>query len=239
LTHYGAVHLFLDRVHLRLPDFDLTPENARAVAKICERLEGMPLAIELATARVGTLTVPQISERLGDSLALLAAGPRTAAPRQRTMRATLDWSYGLLSEPEQKVFRRLSVFAGGWALEASEAVGAGDGTENSAVMDLHGTLVDKSLVVAEVAEDGPMRYRMLEPVRQLAREKRQESGEAEVIRHRQAAYFLALAERAGPELRGPGQVEWLERLEADNGNLRAAMAWLLEADKVEDAVRLG
>src|SRR5215210_6592018 len=135
----------MERARLRNPAFSLTSENAHAVARICERLDGIPLAIELAAARVG-LSVEQIAARLDDSLRLLTAGSRTASPRQRTLRGTLDWSQALLSEPERRLFRRLSVFAGGWTLEAAEVVGAGDGIERDEVLDLLSGLVDKSLV---------------------------------------------------------------------------------------------
>lgn len=238
LTRYDAVRLFLDRARLRLPDFNLTPENALAVAEVCERLEGIPLAIELATARVGALAVEEVAERLENTLNLLGAGPRTAAPRQQTMRATLEWSHGLLSEPERQLFGKLSVFAGGWTLEAAEAVGP-DGEGGADILDLLNRLVDKSLVVAEVAQDGPIRYRMLEPVRQYARERLEESEEFDATLCRHAAFFLALAEEAQPELKGAQHEAWLERLETEHDNLRAALSWTLENRKMEVALRLG
>ena len=237
LTRYDAVRLFLDRTHLRLPDFDLTPENGRAVAEVCGRLEGMPLAIELATARMGTLAVEEMAQRLEDSLGLLAAGPRTAPPRQRTMRATLEWSYRLLGEPEQKLFRSLSAFAGGWTFEAAEAVGS-DGAEKRDILDLLSGLVDKSLVVAE-ADGGRVRYRMLELVRQYARERLEESRESDATLHRHAVYFLALAEEAEPMLKHAGQGAWLEQLEREHDNFRAALSWVLEQGETELALRLG
>lgn len=215
----------MERAHSRLPTFALNPANTGAVAGICRKLEGIPLAIELAAARVTVLAVEQISARLGDSLGLLTVGDRTAAPRQQTLRATLEWSYELLNELEQTLFRRLSVFVGGWTLEATEAVGVGDGIEQSDILDLLGRLVDKSLVVA--GEEGMARYRMLEPVRQYGREKLGESGETERIRERHARYYLVLAERAEPELTGPQQGAWLERLRSEHGNLRAALSWSL------------
>ena len=236
LTGYESVRLFVERARHRNRAFSLTPENASAVARICERLEGIPLAIELAAARVG-LSVEQIATRLDDSLSLLTTGSRTASPRQRTLRGTLDWSYALLSEPEQGLFCRLTVFAGGWTLEAAEAVGAGD-TEQGEVLDLLSRLVDKSLVVAEATGIGGVRYRMLEPIRQYAREKLEEGGEGAEVRSRHARYFLELAEEAEPRLRGPEDVEWLERLEADHDNLRVALSWALEREKIHLAVRL-
>jgi predicted ATPase len=149
LTRYDAVRPFLDRTRLRLPDFGLTPDNGRAVAQVCARLEGIPLAIELAAARMGALAAQQVAERLEDSLDLLSAGPRKASARQRTMRAAIGWSYGLLSEAEKEMFGRISVFSGGFTLAAAEAVCPGGAIEESRVLDLLSGLVNKSLVVAE------------------------------------------------------------------------------------------
>ena len=242
LSGYESARLFVDRARHHNPAFALTPQNARAVVQICQRLEGIPLAIELAAARVAVLSVEQIAERLEDSLKLLAVvSRRMADPRHQTMRATLDWSYELLDEPEQKLFERLSVFAGGWTLEAAEAVGAGDGIEEEDVLALLSKLIDESLVVAEPEEewDGAMRYRMLEPVRQYAQEKLEErKEEAEAIKRRHAEFFLALAEEAEPELKGPWQGEWLEHLEIEHDNLRAALRWALEAGEAELGLRL-
>ena len=158
-------------------------------------------------------------------------------PRQQTLRGTLDWSYDLLSEPEKRLFCQLSAFAGGWTLEAAEAVGVC--VEGETVLDLLGTLVGKSLVVVEVAQDGSVRYTLLEPVRQYAREKLEESEEAEVVLRRHALFFLTLAERAEPELKGAGQEEWLVRLEEEHDNFRAALSWALEQGEAELALRLG
>jgi predicted ATPase/DNA-binding SARP family transcriptional activator/DNA-binding CsgD family transcriptional regulator len=238
LTRYDAALLFLERVRLRLPDFGLTPGNAPAVAEVCGRLEGIPLAIELATERVGALTVEEVAERLEDSLGLLGAGPRTVAPRQQTMRATMEWSYGLLSEAERKLFKWLAVFAGGWTLDAAETVGA-NGLEEAEVLDLLSRLVDKSLVVAEATASGGTRYRMLEPVRQYARERLVESEESDGTLRRHCAFFLALSEEAEPELKGLQQEAWLRRLEIEHDNLRAALSWALEQGEGELSVRLG
>jgi predicted ATPase len=186
---YESVRLFVDRAHHRNPAFCLTPENAPAVAVICERLDGIPLAIELAAARVG-LSVEQIAARLDDSLRLLTRGSQTASPRQRTLRGTMDWSYALLSEPERRLFCRLAVFAGGWTVEAAEVVGAKGDTEQGDALDLLSKLVDKSLVVAEATGDGGVRYRMLEPIRQYAQEKLEERGEGEEVKRRHASLFL-------------------------------------------------
>ena len=201
LTGYEAVQLFVERARSRLPAFVMTPQNAPAVVDVCRKLDGIPLAIELAAARTRVLSVEQISEKLEDPLALLTTGVRTAAPRQRTLRATLQWSYGLLSEGERELLGRLSVFAGGWDLEAAEVVGAaGEPADAGLVLDLLSNLVDKSLVVAEAEADGALRYRMLEPIRQFAREMLEESQEAPEVRRRHAEHYLALAERAEPEL---------------------------------------
>jgi predicted ATPase/DNA-binding SARP family transcriptional activator/DNA-binding CsgD family transcriptional regulator len=232
LEGYESVRLFVERARHRNPAFSLTPENAQGVTRICGRLDGIPLAIELAAARVG-LSVEQIAQRLDDSLRLLTAGSRTASPRQRTLRGTLDWSYALLSVPEREVFCRLSVFAGGWTLQAAEAVGAG-GTELGDVLDLLSSLVDKSLVVAEATGGGGVRYRMLEPIRQYAREKLEEGGDAEEVRRQHASFFLVLAEEAEPRLRGPEDMEWLERLENEHDNMRAALSWALEQEEANE-----
>ncbi len=237
LERYEAVRLFVERARPRLPTFGLTPENARAVVEICRRLDGIPLAIELATARVTALAVEQVAQRLEDSLKLLTGGSRTATPRQRTLRGTLDWSYDLLSEAEKKLFGRLSVFAGGWTLEAAEAVGAGHGIGRDDVLDLLNDLVDKSLVQAEAGGDA-LRYRMLEPVRQYALERLEERGEAGEVRDRHTAFFLALAEKVEPELRRARQAAWLERLEREHDNLRAALQWALESGESESGLRL-
>jgi DNA-binding CsgD family transcriptional regulator/Tfp pilus assembly protein PilF len=186
------------------------------------------LAIELAAARVATLSLEDIAARLGDSLGMLIAGARTATPRQRTLRAALGWSHDLLSEPERRLFARLSVFAGGFSLEATEAVAPGDRVEEGEVLDLLSELVDKSLVVAEARGEGRVRYRMFEPVRQYARERLEESSKVDDLLSRHAAYFLAEAEAAEPELVGPQQRWWLDRLEREHDNLRAALGWSLK-----------
>jgi non-specific serine/threonine protein kinase len=178
LTRYEAVRLFVDRARAALPGFAVTDQSAPALAEICRRLDGIPLAIELAAARVRVFSVEQIAARLDDRFRLLTAGQRTAMPRRRTLRATVDWSYALLSEPERALLRRLSVFAGGWAFEAAEAVAAGDGIHPYAVLDLLAQLVDKSLVIAEELR-GAVRYRLLETIRQYARDRLPEAGEAE------------------------------------------------------------
>jgi predicted ATPase/DNA-binding SARP family transcriptional activator len=228
LTGYDAVRLFVERSRLRSPDFEPTSQNVGALVQICRRLEGMPLAIELAAARVGALSLEQISERLEDSLKLLTGGGRTATPRQRTLRGALDWSHELLSGEERALFRRLSAFAGGWTLEAAEAVGAGGGIEEEDILDLLSNLVDKSLVVSEAEAPDVVRYRMLESVRQYAREQLEESEETKTMRRHHVSFFLALAKEAEPGLTGAQQQAWADRLEAEHDNLRAALSWSLE-----------
>ena len=190
-----AMQLFVDRTTAALPSFRLTAESGPWVAEICRRLEGMPLAIELAAARARALSVRQIAERLEDCFNLLVAGSRTAPPRQQSLEATLDWSYALLSPSEQKVLQRLSVFAGGWTLEAAEAVCSGGGVTTGEVVNLLAQLVDKSLVLADTTT-GATRYRLLETIHQYAAHRLAEGGEAAAWRDRQLGYFVDWAERA-------------------------------------------
>jgi predicted ATPase/DNA-binding CsgD family transcriptional regulator len=239
LGHYEAVRLFLERAVAVAGRFELTEENKSAVVRLCERLEGMPLAIELAAARAKVLSAQQIASRLEDSFGLLASESRTALARQQTLRATIDWSYELLSEGEKGLFRRLSVFAGGWTLEAAEEVCAREIDKAEEVLGLLTHLVDKSLVlVAEQQQDGEACYRFLETVRQYGWERLQASGETARVRRRHAEHYVALAEEAEPHLKEFQQVVRLKRLEREHDNLRAAMRWLLEDGEVETAVRL-
>lgn len=252
VASYEAASLFVDRARAVKPDFALTERNAVTVAQICYRLDGIPLAIELAAAKVKVLSVAQISARLDDRFALLTDGGRTALARQSTLEATMDWSHDLLSGEERKLFRRLSVFAGGFTLGAAETVCSGlaseeevseEELERAGVLDLLSRLVDKSLVLV-TEQYREARYRLLETVRQYGRRKLERSGEAEKTRRRHAQFLLTLAEAAGPELKGPRQGQWLERLEAEHDNLRAAMRWLLGEGapggraEVESAARL-
>ena len=238
LARVGAIRLFGERARLARPDFALTPRNAAAVAQICHRLDGLPLAIELAAARVRVLTVEQIAGRLDDRFWLLAGGDRAAPMRQQTLRAAVDWSYSLLDPLERALFNRLAVFAGGWTLEAAEAVGGAEGIDRAEVLGLLERLVDKSLVIAEVDEDGGARYQLLETLRQYGRERLAESGEAEAIERRHAACFLALAEEAEVAGTGPGQTAWASRLEREHENLRAALRWMLECGDAAAALEL-
>jgi non-specific serine/threonine protein kinase len=238
LQGYESARLFADRASGRHPGFELTSENAQAMAQMCATLEGIPLAIELAAARVGVLSAEQISERLGHSLKLLTRGNRTADHRHKTLRATLDWSYELLRVPEQVLFRRLSVFAGGFTLEAAESVGAGGGIEAEDVLELLTTLVEKSLVVAEESWERGARYRLLEPVRQYAQSKLEEGEEEEHTRYRHATWYLAFAEEAENDSHGSGFQGWLDRLETEHDNLRAALRWSLERGGADQGLRL-
>ena len=233
LGQYESVRLFVARAQAALPEFAVTQQNMLAVAQVCRRLDGIPLALELAAARVKLLRVDQIAARLDDSFRLLTGGSRTALPRQQTLRALIDWSYALLTEPERALLRRLAVFAGGWTLEAAEAAG-GDGD----VLDLLSRLVDKSLVVAERAPGDETRYRLLETIRQYAREKLFDApGEAAAARAAHLAYYLALAEAAEPRVFGPDEREWGDRLVAELDNLRATLEWALDREP-ETALRL-
>jgi len=235
---YEAARLFAARAYYRRRDFAVTPGNASDVAKICRGLDGIPLAIELAAARVGSLSVGQIAHRLDDSLLLLTGGNRTAASRHRTLRGALDWSFELLSEDEKKLFCRLSVFAGGWTLGAAEAVGKEGSFEEDGVLDQLSGLVEKSLVVVKGGDEGGARHRMLEPVRQYALAQLEASGGVEAARRRHAMWYLALAEAAEPELVGAEQEIWFRRLETEHNNLRAALRWCLDAGEPEFGLRL-
>ncbi len=233
-----AVRLFIERALSARPSFALTDKNAPAVALLCRRLDGIPLAIELAAARVKALSVEEIAHRLDDCLRLLTVGSRTALPRQQTLQAAFDWSYDLLSEPERVLFRRLGVFSGGWTLETAEQVCAREGIALEDVLDLLSSLVDKSLVTAE-ERDGAVRYRLLETMRQYALDRLERGGEAEALRRQHAQYFLALAEQAEPQLSGAGQLHWVERLEVEHDNLRAALRWCVHGRDAERGLRFG
>jgi predicted ATPase len=252
LGETDAERLFVERARLRRPEFAPTPPEAAAIAEVCRRLDGMPLALELAAARVGVLSLGQIAARLDDRFRLLTGGARAAPTRQQTLRATLDWSHDLLTDPERMFLRRLAVFAGGFSLEAAEAVCAsGAGAEGQGlgeraggapptpedVLDLLARLLDKSLVLADERE-GAVRYRLLETVRQYAAEHLEQCGEAARARAAHARYFLALAEEAAPAVQGPDQARWNALLEMEHDNLRAALAWSVQQGDAERALRL-
>lgn len=221
VTQYDSVRLFVDRAVAQLPTFRLNDQNASAVIDICRHLDGIPLAIELAAARVRALSVEYIAARLTDRFSLLTSGNRTALPRQQTLRALIDWSHDLLVAKERMVFRRLALFPGGWTMEAAEAVAAGDEIARDDVLDLLTQLVDKSLVVAD-ADTG--RYRLLETMRDYARGRLAEAGEETAAEDRHLTFYLALAERARSEFAGPQQALWLDRLDDERENLLAAHA---------------
>ena len=225
LARFAAVRLFVDRAAAVRPGFALTAANAAAVAAICARLDGLPLALELAAARVRVLPPEQLLGRLDDRFRLLTGGGRGAPPRQQTLRDTVEWSHALLSAPERVLFRRLAVFAGGWTLEAAEAVGSGAGVSAADVLDGLTRLVDQSLVVADAAADGTARFVLPETLRQYAQERLAASGEAAAVRSRHAAYYLALAEASRPPFAEHHDRAWLARLEREHDNLRAALAW--------------
>jgi predicted ATPase/DNA-binding SARP family transcriptional activator len=229
MAQYGAIALFLARVQAGTPSFALTEANAHDIAAICARLDGLPLAIELAAARMKLLSPRMMLARLDRRLALLTDGPRDLPERQQTLRATIDWSYSLLDVGEQLLFGRLAVFAGGWTLEAAEAIGPAAGELSIRLFDGLHALLDKHLVQQQIAADGEPRFTMLETIREYALERLTDRGEAPATQQAHALYFCDLAERAEPKLRGPEQVAWLDRLEEEQDNLRAALAVCLEA----------
>ena len=246
LSDYEAVQLFVERAQSALAGFMFTQDNAPSIAQICHQLDGIPLALELAAARMKVLRVEEIAARLHDSFRLLTGGARTALPRHQTLRAMIDWSYDLLSEPERVLLRRLSVFAGGWTLEAAESVCVDVGQDDTSysksilpndVLDLLTSLVNKSLIIVKREQGKETRYRMLETIRQYALEKLWTASEGDVNRQRHLAYFVDLAERAEPNLRAFDMVMWLDRLEAEHDNIRAALEWAQESD-VEAQLRL-
>lgn len=236
LTQYEAVRLFIDRASLVSPHFTVTKDTAPAIAQICFRLDGIPLALELAAARVKMLSVDQISARLDDRFRLLTGGARTALPRQQTLRAMIDWSYDLLSENERLLLRRLAVFAGGWTLELAEQVCSDETIDPYEILDMLGRLVDKSLVTVYESITGT-RYRILETVRQYAREKLFELGDGEKLRDRHLKVFTEFAEQMEPDSHGQNQPHCFNRFEEEMDNFRAAMEWAHGRDN-ESLLRL-
>jgi non-specific serine/threonine protein kinase len=237
-----AVQLVVERAAASQPRFGLTERNASAIAQICRRLDGIPLALELAAARVQALTPEQIAARLDQRFRLLTGGSRAALPRQQTLRATLDWSYELLSELERLLLNRLAVFAGRWSLDAAEAVCSDERIATGDVLDLLAQLVSKSLVLADEDSDGTERYGMLETVRQYARERLLAAGEAEAMHQRHAAYFLVFGDPFGADRfypNGPARptAKQQHQLEREHDNLRAALRWWIESADVEGAVK--
>ncbi len=238
LTQYEAVRLFVERATFHKSDFAVTNENAASLAQLCVSLDGIPLAIELAAARVRAMSVEEINSRLNNLFRLLTGGVRTALPRQQTLRALIDWSYDLLNEQERVMLHCLSVFRGGWTLEAAEAVCTGDTIEDWEALDLMSSLVDKSLVLTE-SLGSETRYRLLETVRQYAREKLEDSGASDDVRRRHCLCFLALAESAERAILGSQQATWLRRLDLEHDNMRSALDWSLNISTgAEMALRL-
>jgi predicted ATPase/Tfp pilus assembly protein PilF len=242
LLDFEAVRLFVDRAQRVQPNLDRNAPTLRAIADICARLDGIPLALELAAARMSALGPEQIAARLARRLRLLSsggAGDRTAPARQRTLRGALDWSYDLLSSEERILLGRLSVFAGGWALEAAEAVCAGNGLEEWEVLDCLTALADHSLIVVE-SENGQARYRLLETMREYGQERLldRDGDEAAWVRAKHREYFLHLARESVPHLDASDQAEWLDRLEREHDNLRAALDGCLE-EGTDEAVQTG
>jgi predicted ATPase len=239
LRRYASVRLFAERAHAADPGFELTADNAGAVAEICRRLDGLPLAIELAAARVRLLPPQALASRLDHRFSLLTGGARDLPERQQTLRNTLDWSFGLLLAGEHALFTRLGVFAGSFSLAAAEAIGGGSPEQYQAapVMDTLGALVDSSLVRPQ-NRPGETRFVLLETIREYALDRLREGGDWVPAHDRHAAYFQALAEPTDSDLASPGQLSWLARLETERDNLWAAMSWLAGHGPLEQAVRL-
>jgi predicted ATPase len=235
LRRSEAVALFCARAQAVKPDFSLTAENAGAVAQICHRLDGLPLALELAAARIPVLPPAALLGRLERRLALLTGGSRDADERHRTLRATIDWSFAVLDERERALFARLAVFVGGFTLEAAETVCASEADLD--VLEGVSSLLEKSLLRERQALEDDPRFYTLETVREFAEEKLEERGEAENLRWRRAQYFLALAEKSEPKLKGPEQLAWLKRLDTEHDNLREALRWALGTGNAEIALR--
>jgi predicted ATPase/class 3 adenylate cyclase len=239
LADYGAIRLFLDRSRAVNPEFSLTEENARAVAEICERLDGLPLAIELAAARAKLLPPQALLSRLGNRLKLLTGGARNLPERQRTLRNTIEWSYEMLDEGEKTLFARLAVFSDGGTLEAIEAVCDAEGDLPVDPLEGVSSLLDKSLLRQVAEQEDEPRFEMLETIREFALEKLEESAASEAVERVHAEFYLALAEQAEPRLWGPEDAIWLECLEREHDNLRAALSWALDQEEVDLALRLG
>jgi predicted ATPase len=238
LSGFGAVAFFVERARAAKPDFRLTGENAPVVAEICARLDGLPLGIQLAAARLRLLSPRAILERFRRRLRLLKGGTQDAPARQKTLREAIGWSYDLLGAEERLLFGRLSVFAGGCTLEAAEAVCDLGEDLTEEVLDLLASLMDKSLLNRAETEDGEGRFWMLETVREYALERLEANREQKEARHGHAVYYLALAKDARPELTGPRQTEWFGRLESEHDNLRAALSWSLERGNAETALQM-
>jgi predicted ATPase/class 3 adenylate cyclase len=240
LAEHEATRLFIDRATTVLSTFSATDDNAPAIAQVCRRLDGIPLAIELAAAKIRVLSVDQIAKRLDDRFRLLTGGSRVAMERHQTLRAAIDWGYNLLQPAEQTLFCRLSVFVDGWTLEAAESVCESEtisSVTRSDVLPLLEQLINKSFVIKEES-DNDARYRMLETIKQYATEKLIEANKSDLLRDQHLIYFLSLAENAAPHLIRPEQLEWLAQLDAEYQNLRAALEWALNKELPEMSMRL-
>ena len=243
IAESAAVQLFRARAQAVQPDFELNASNVGDVAGICARLDGLPLAIEMAAARISLLSPKTLLQRLRRRLNVLTGGLSDLPPRQRTLRATIDWSYGLLPEGEQSLFRRLSVFAAEWSLDAAEAIcGTDDGSgaleDGSSILDNLGALVDSSLVRPIETASGEPRYAMLETMREFASERATECADLAELSRRHAAYYLEFAELSEKHLLGAEQTEWLGRLEQEHDNMRAALGWTIEAGQIATGLRI-
>ncbi len=236
---YDAIRLFVDRAQTIVPGFALTPQNAQIVVDICRRLDGIPLAIELACARVRVLSLEQIDARLEDRFALLVAGQQIGTlPHHQTLRAATDWSYDLLAPAEQRLLRRLAVFEAGFSVDMVEAICTDEELARSRVLDLLSALVAKSLVVAETLARAEARYRLLATIHDYALEKLNDAGETERLRDRHLDLFVWRAEETAPKLIGPYQQTWFAWLDAEHDNIRAALAWALERRHIEAGLRI-
>lgn len=233
LMDFESVQLFEERAQLIQFDFSLTPENAASIVQICRHLDGIPLALELAAAKVGVLSAAQIARQLGENLNVLAGGSRMALPRHQTLRASMNWSWSLLTKAEQRSMRQLSVFAGGWTLESAGSICDGN------VLDLLNSLVTKSLIVRNQGTEKNVRYSFHETIRQYVREKLSESGESEVVRGRHLDFFLALSVQFEREVHGAQMSNWLKSVDAEYDNLRQAMKWAAESGQAPLGLRLG
>ena len=232
LAEYEAVRLLSERGKSVKPDFAITDANVTAVVQICQRLDGIPLAIELAAARLRVLSVQEIAAHLDKRFRLLTAGNRAALPRHQTLKGLIDWSYELLSETERALLRRLAVFAGRWSLAAADAVCSGDGVAEDEILDVLSRLVDKSLIVL-AEDDGETRYSLLETIRQYGADRLRESREDPRVRARHRDFYLGLAEDAERHLHQADQAGWLRRLEDAHDDLRAALAWSIESEEID------
>ncbi|MEX1287748.1 MAG: tetratricopeptide repeat protein, partial [Acidimicrobiia bacterium] len=237
LVEYDGIQLFVERATAAKPDFRIDDDNAESVLEICRRLDGMPLALELAASRVRSFSVAKIAELLDQRFRLLTGGSRTALPRQQTLAATIEWSYRLLDDSEQVLLRRLSAFQGGFTYESVAEVAIGDPIDEFDLMELLPSLVDKSLVVADEV-DGQVRYRLLETIRQFARDLFEDTDETDDVRLRHAEHFTTLAEEAGRHIRGPDEGIWWARIDQELDNLRLAATWAVEHDRATLALRL-